>query len=181
MDAHDDPTFKAELARIMEGLRKAGVPEGTAKTNWAGRPQPEPMSYSWAGSTRRPKTRASAHVHGPDVNDFFFWKNSEKGGLRLRPQNRGRLQKFLGEFFFPKTSNLLRKFSARRSRDVKGWSRTSAPFAPSEIRAALSMSRPRRKPRMVAGSDPMARLPFRATEADSAKEPNQSVKRLTEG
>jgi adenylate cyclase len=33
MDAHDDPTFKAELARIMEGLRKAGVPEGTAKTN----------------------------------------------------------------------------------------------------------------------------------------------------
>ena len=33
MDTHDDPTFKAELARIMEGLRKAGVPEGTAKTN----------------------------------------------------------------------------------------------------------------------------------------------------
>ena len=29
----DDPTFKAQQARIREGLRKAGVPEGTAKTN----------------------------------------------------------------------------------------------------------------------------------------------------
>jgi hypothetical protein len=65
----------------------------------------------------------------------------------------GRPQNFLGEFFFPKTSSLLRKLSARRSRDVKGWSRASAPFAPSEIRAGLSMSRSRRKPRMVAGSD----------------------------
>ena len=26
-DAHDDPTFKAEMARIIEGLRKAGVPD----------------------------------------------------------------------------------------------------------------------------------------------------------
>jgi hypothetical protein len=34
---------------------------------------------------------------------------------------------------------------------------------------------------MVDGVIAMARLPFRATEADSAKEPNQSVKRLTEG
>jgi adenylate cyclase len=33
MDAHDDPTFKAELARMIEGLRKAGVPEGLVKTN----------------------------------------------------------------------------------------------------------------------------------------------------
>jgi adenylate cyclase len=33
MDASDDPTFKAECARIIEGLRKAGVPEGTARTN----------------------------------------------------------------------------------------------------------------------------------------------------
>jgi class 3 adenylate cyclase/TolB-like protein/Flp pilus assembly protein TadD len=33
MDAHDDPTFKAECARIIEGLRKAGAPEGPAKTN----------------------------------------------------------------------------------------------------------------------------------------------------
>jgi hypothetical protein len=41
--------------------------------------------------------------------------------------------KFLAEFFFPKTSNRLRKLSARRSRDVKGWSMASAPFAPSEI------------------------------------------------
>jgi hypothetical protein len=29
----DDPTFKAQHARILEGLRKAGAPEGTAKTN----------------------------------------------------------------------------------------------------------------------------------------------------
>jgi adenylate cyclase len=29
----DDPAFKAQQARIREGLRKAGVPEGTAKTN----------------------------------------------------------------------------------------------------------------------------------------------------
>ena len=29
----DDPTFKAQFARYLEGLRKAGVPEGTAKTN----------------------------------------------------------------------------------------------------------------------------------------------------
>ena len=29
----DDPTFKAQRARILEGLRKAGVPEGEAKTN----------------------------------------------------------------------------------------------------------------------------------------------------
>jgi adenylate cyclase len=29
----DDPTFNAQYQRIVEGLRKAGVPEGTAKTN----------------------------------------------------------------------------------------------------------------------------------------------------
>jgi len=29
----DDPTFNAQEQRIVEGLRKAGVPEGTAKTN----------------------------------------------------------------------------------------------------------------------------------------------------
>ena len=29
----DNPTFNAQYARIVEGLRKAGVPEGEAKTN----------------------------------------------------------------------------------------------------------------------------------------------------
>ncbi len=29
----DDPTFNAQYARIVEGLRKAGLPEGAAKTN----------------------------------------------------------------------------------------------------------------------------------------------------
>jgi hypothetical protein len=29
----DDPTFNAEWARIVEGLRKAGVPEGQQRTN----------------------------------------------------------------------------------------------------------------------------------------------------
>jgi adenylate cyclase len=29
----DDPTFNAEDQRIVEGLRKAGVPEGEQKTN----------------------------------------------------------------------------------------------------------------------------------------------------
>jgi adenylate cyclase len=29
----DDPTFKAQFARVLEGLRKAGVPEGEKKTN----------------------------------------------------------------------------------------------------------------------------------------------------
>jgi hypothetical protein len=29
----DDVTFNAQYARIVEGLRKAGVPEGEAKTN----------------------------------------------------------------------------------------------------------------------------------------------------
>jgi hypothetical protein len=29
----DDPTFKGEYARIAEGLRKAGLPEGQAKSN----------------------------------------------------------------------------------------------------------------------------------------------------
>jgi hypothetical protein len=29
----DDPTFTAQRARIVEGLRKAGLPEGEAKTN----------------------------------------------------------------------------------------------------------------------------------------------------
>jgi|SRR5271163_35655 adenylate cyclase len=33
MDAHDDPTYKAEMARLFEGLRKAGLPEGEAKSN----------------------------------------------------------------------------------------------------------------------------------------------------
>jgi hypothetical protein len=28
-----DPTFNAQNQRIIEGLRKAGVPEGTAKTD----------------------------------------------------------------------------------------------------------------------------------------------------
>lgn len=32
-DAHDDPTFKTELARIAESLRKAGLPEGQATSN----------------------------------------------------------------------------------------------------------------------------------------------------
>jgi tetratricopeptide (TPR) repeat protein len=31
--ASDDPTFKAQDQRIMEGLRKAGVPDGEQKTN----------------------------------------------------------------------------------------------------------------------------------------------------
>ena len=29
----DDPTFNAQLDRILEGLRKAGVPEGAATSN----------------------------------------------------------------------------------------------------------------------------------------------------
>ena len=29
----DDPTFNAQYARIVEGLRKAGLPEGEKKTN----------------------------------------------------------------------------------------------------------------------------------------------------
>jgi adenylate cyclase len=29
----DDPTFNAQYARIVEGLRKAGLPEGVEKTN----------------------------------------------------------------------------------------------------------------------------------------------------
>ena len=29
----DDPTFNAQYARIVEGLRKAGLPEGDKKTN----------------------------------------------------------------------------------------------------------------------------------------------------
>jgi adenylate cyclase len=33
MHLSDDPTFNAELQRIIEGLRKAGVPEGEQKTN----------------------------------------------------------------------------------------------------------------------------------------------------
>jgi hypothetical protein len=28
-----DPTFNAQYQRIVEGLRKAGLPEGMAKTN----------------------------------------------------------------------------------------------------------------------------------------------------
>ena len=73
-------------------------------------------------------------VASNSAEPFLFRKNGEKGGSRLRAQNRRRPQKFLAEFFFPKTSSLLRKLSARRSRDVKGWSRASAPFAPSEMR-----------------------------------------------
>jgi hypothetical protein len=29
----DDPTFNAQRARIVEGLRKAGLPEGEKKTD----------------------------------------------------------------------------------------------------------------------------------------------------
>jgi hypothetical protein len=29
----DDPTFNAQLQRIVEGARKAGIPEGEKKTN----------------------------------------------------------------------------------------------------------------------------------------------------
>ena len=32
-DANENPTYKAEVARIIEGLRKAGLPEGEKKTN----------------------------------------------------------------------------------------------------------------------------------------------------
>jgi len=47
--------------------------------------------------------------------------------LEARPSNSASSpspdgpKNFLGEFFFPKTSSLLRKVYARRSRDVKGW------------------------------------------------------------
>jgi hypothetical protein len=94
----------------------------------------------------------------------------------------GRPQKFLGEFFFPKTSSLLRKRCTRQTERRSGnGSKASAPFAPSEIRAALSMSRLRRKPRMVDGL--MRWQGFRSVlrGANSAKEPNQSVKHLREG
>jgi adenylate cyclase len=33
VDAHDDPTYKAEMERLIEGLRKAGLPEGEKSTN----------------------------------------------------------------------------------------------------------------------------------------------------
>ena len=33
MASHDDPIYKAEIARIMDGLRKAGVPDGEKGTN----------------------------------------------------------------------------------------------------------------------------------------------------
>ncbi len=33
IDWTDGPTFKAQYARIVEGLRKAGLPEGEAKSN----------------------------------------------------------------------------------------------------------------------------------------------------
>ena len=33
MHFSDDPTYNAQRARIVEGLRKAGLPEGEAKTN----------------------------------------------------------------------------------------------------------------------------------------------------
>ena len=29
----DDPTFNAQIQRIVEGARKAGIPEGEQKTN----------------------------------------------------------------------------------------------------------------------------------------------------
>jgi hypothetical protein len=32
MHMSDDPTYNAEMQRITEGLRKAGVPEGEQKT-----------------------------------------------------------------------------------------------------------------------------------------------------
>jgi hypothetical protein len=48
------------------------------------------------------------------VARFLFWKNGEKGGLRLRAQTAA-APKFLGEFFFPKTSSLLRKRCSRRT------------------------------------------------------------------
>src|SRR5271157_4868482 len=37
MDAHDDPTYKEEMARLFEGLRKAGLPEGEKTTNLTGK------------------------------------------------------------------------------------------------------------------------------------------------
>jgi hypothetical protein len=32
-DANDNPTYKTEIARIIEGLRKAGLPEGGKKAD----------------------------------------------------------------------------------------------------------------------------------------------------
>ena len=31
--ASDDPTFNSQMDRIVEGLRKAGLPDGPVKTN----------------------------------------------------------------------------------------------------------------------------------------------------
>jgi hypothetical protein len=33
MHLTDDPTYNAQVPRLIEGLRKAGVPEGEGKTN----------------------------------------------------------------------------------------------------------------------------------------------------
>ena len=33
IDAHDDPTYRAEMARLLDGPRKAGYPEGEKRTN----------------------------------------------------------------------------------------------------------------------------------------------------
>jgi hypothetical protein len=33
MHFSDDPTYNAQRARIVEGLRKSGLPEGDKKTN----------------------------------------------------------------------------------------------------------------------------------------------------
>jgi hypothetical protein len=66
----------------------------------------------------------SIHAHAPDLSDFFFWKNSQKGG---------------------------RDFRAADPRDVAVWWRVSAPFVRSTIRAALSMRLPRSELRMIDG------------------------------
>jgi hypothetical protein len=58
----------------------------------------------------------------PGLERFFFWKDSEKGGLRLRAQKPPQLPNFLGEFFFSKNFQPAAQASFTPDpRDVAGW------------------------------------------------------------
>ena len=58
----------------------------------------------------------SIHVLGPDLSDFLFGKRSQKLVRDSERKVAEGPKNFLGEFFFPKTSNLLRRARARSAK-----------------------------------------------------------------
>ena len=130
----------ATLRRHVEGL------EASTKARFEAAPRDGKLrrfmeffdgAQSWS-RVERIIARIEAGAEGPDTRfvvtnlsnrnarrlyeDVYCRRGQAENHIKSWKTHLGRLQKFLGEFFFPKTSSLLRKRCNRPTRDVERWS-----------------------------------------------------------